>query len=417
MNIESLHTQIKRSIQDLDLSAVKGWVKQGADLNHTDDGFMCKTKGYTLSHWAVTSESLEILSYLVEKGVNYKIKVPKVGTLLEFSIETTNLEIISYLLQLDFETSEKKEFIEDSIFYAGIYDQFNKLEYLVKGDYKKAKSSLFASLKSVISREASSESYSYDINAKDKFGGTILHRIAGSKNSVKTVELLIDMGINIEHKGERGWTALDYAIDKKNIEVIFLLQKAGASGDVSETINEITLYEAIEKDDLLYVKEYINNGGDINIKINKNGHINDPLLILSISNESHLVSNFLIENGVDINLKDDLYDSTAIWHAVANGNLEIVKKLIIKGADVNYSGGGSDEGAGTLLTSAVFYRHEEIVQYLLEAGSNINEVDADGRTALHIARYDESNDIEKLLLQYNPDLEIIDDYGAKALEI
>ena len=415
MDIESLHTQIKRSIQDCSLSAVKEWVKKGADINYIDDGFMCKTKGYTLLHWAVKAESLEILSYLVENGVDYKNRVPKIGTLLDFSEVVTDLKIISYLLQLDFEVDKKRVFIENSIFYAGIHGHFKKIEYLVKGEYSRLSSDLLNLFKHIVSREAASDCYK--INTKDRFGETILHTIARSKKSLETIKLLVSKGIDIEHKGDRGWTALDYAINSKNIDVISYLKKAGAIGDVSETMNEIAMYEAIEKDDLSYLQEYMVNSGDINIRINKKGHIKEPLLVISIENSSNLISNFLIDNNVDINLKDELYDSSALWYAATKGNLEILKKLIQKGDDLNSIGGGSDEGAGTILIGAVFYGNKEIVQYSSEAGANVNDVDAYGRTALHIARYEENGDIEKLLLQYNPDLEIIDDYGAKALEV
>lgn len=52
-----------------------------------------------------------------------------------------------------------------------------------------------------------------------------------------------------------------------------------------------------------------------------------------------------------------------------------------------------------------------------ENGADINDVDAYGRTALHIARYKCNFKIEELLMSYNPDLSIEDEWRTKAMEI
>jgi ankyrin repeat protein len=76
----------------------------------------------------------------------------------------------------------------------------------------------------------------------------------------------------------------------------------------------------------------------------------------------------LIENGADLNAKDD-YGYTPLHRAAFGGNQEIVSLLILKlGNNLNV---GDDYGSTPLLL-AVFNQHENIVSLLLEAGANPN---------------------------------------------
>lgn len=59
---------------------------------------------------------------------------------------------------------------------------------------------------------------------------------------------------------------------------------------------------------------------------------------------------------------------TELQEVAAQGNSEMVKLLLERGADVNNSGGPY----GTALQAAVTQGHPEIVKLLLESGANAN---------------------------------------------
>jgi ankyrin repeat protein len=69
-------------------------------------------------------------------------------------------------------------------------------------------------------------------------------------------------------------------------------------------------------------------------------------------------------------------------HAIEKGHLGIVKSLIEQGIDVNMKGGWT---GGTPLHSAASHRPTEIVKYLILQGANVNATDKDGDTPLHNA--------------------------------
>jgi ankyrin repeat protein len=68
-----------------------------------------------------------------------------------------------------------------------------------------------------------------------------------------------------------------------------------------------------------------------------------------------------------------------LLEAVRLNEIEEVKKLIEKGADVNVV----DEYGATALYWASYKGHSEIVKILIEAGADVNVVNRDGETALY----------------------------------
>ena len=73
-----------------------------------------------------------------------------------------------------------------------------------------------------------------------------------------------------------------------------------------------------------------------------------------------------IEAGTDINVKDQMSDSTPLITAATFGKTAIAKVLIDANADLDVK---NNEGS-TALHAAAFFCHIEIVQMLIDAGAN-----------------------------------------------
>ncbi len=86
-------------------------------------------------------------------------------------------------------------------------------------------------------------------------------------------------------------------------------------------------------------------------------------------------------SGIDVNSKKQ--DPTFLGQAVKKNQVEIVKLLVSKGANVNADYGYSYNGKP--LHYAVEYGHQAIVEYLLAHKANINAQNTFGQTSLHIA--------------------------------
>gem|GEM_PF-2811400 len=89
-----------------------------------------------------------------------------------------------------------------------------------------------------------------------------------------------------------------------------------------------------------------------------------------------------------------------IVDAAGMGNVEVIKKHIANGVDVNY-----DKGDGyTPLLMASMYGKTDAVKYLIEAGADVNLVNKDGSSAILAASQYGKLDIVKMLVAAGADV-------------
>lgn len=112
---------------------------------------------------------------------------------------------------------------------------------------------------------------------------------------------------------------------------------------------------------------------------------------------------WLINSGADIEAIDDNED-TALFVASIVGDLDIIRLLIMNGANISAKNVQGD----TPLMYAVQYDNDyDVVKLLLDAGADPNAVNKSRNTALHHASINGQFDIVKLLLDYGADKSIL----------
>ena len=88
-------------------------------------------------------------------------------------------------------------------------------------------------------------------------------------------------------------------------------------------------------------------------------------------------------------INDELID------AARKGDINRIKKLLDKGADVN----AKDKDGETALMAAALRGHTEIVQFLLNKGADVNAKRNDGTTALMAAAREGHTETVRILKQ------------------
>ncbi len=127
----------------------------------------------------------------------------------------------------------------------------------------------------------------------------------------------------------------------------------------------------------------------------------------SVQQGSLRISEYLIEQDVDLNKKDST-GSTALIAAVNNGHNDIVNMLLAKGADPNVH----DEGMeATALMYAAASTDRLITSTLLSHHADINAIDVNGDPAINWATFYGHVDVMKLLIQKGADLNIMSKHG------
>ena len=115
----------------------------------------------------------------------------------------------------------------------------------------------------------------------------------------------------------------------------------------------------------------------------------------------------------DANLRDKITNSTALEHAVQNGNREMVQVLLWAKADVNFR----DSHGQTVLMLLTDKVTSELVWDLINAGAKVNARDEDGDTALISVAEVHNVDALKVLLDAGAKVNAANDNGETALMV
>ncbi|XP_057328229.1 putative ankyrin repeat protein RF_0381 [Microplitis mediator] len=287
---------------------------------------------------------------------------------------------------------------------------------------------------------------SNDTGSSIRFWQTPLHA-AVIKNRVDIVALLLTKEINVDLLSEHRETALKYAIERKNWNLIkylndirpkndiylnnlmretfknhsldqlaemgysegeiFLLLGRYAVMNMKNQEQDTILYLAIKNENIEMVKYLLDMGANVNILATyDHRNYTSGLAALHVAVDlklADIVQLLLDQEDCDVNVKSES-GLTPLHIAALNNNLAIAKKLINKGATNEvYSRYGSLLNA-TPFHMAVLKNSVEVIKYFLQdLKIHIDIKTIDGVTALQVAAKANSLDTVKLLLDHGAD--------------
>ena len=109
--------------------------------------------------------------------------------------------------------------------------------------------------------------------------------------------------------------------------------------------------------------------------------------------------------------------TTELLYAAGRGDLTAVRELIADGVSVN----AANHVGGTVLMSACASYRSEVVEFLLQAGADVNMPTKDGQTALHVAvgsspsLPEKQRECVRLLLKQGAQVDALDKSGGTPL--
>jgi len=228
-----------------------------------------------------------------------------------------------------------------------------------------------------------------DVDKTDKAGQTPLLVVSSPENErgMEMLKLLLENGADVDKENRDGYTPLQRSAKKGLVEVVKLLLEKGADIDKADEDGYTPLHKAAGSDQMEMVEFLLEKGADPSKKDNEG---NTPRQHAAIRGHSDIVRVLTKEK-----------KEQAIHSAALNDDLEAMKLLLEKGADVNQV---NEYGLTPLIFATAPDVSEEMVKLLLEKGADPNKGDYKGRTSLHWAVEQNHMDNKiKLLLEAGAD--------------
>ena len=458
VNIKNIygHTPLINAVKDIkDIQLVKLLIDAGADVNIIDETGLTAL-GYSVSN-KEDNNSIAITDLLLKSGAKVNRESTQATTALMRAAKSNNFNSVKLLLITGANINATNAANKTAINFA---TQPDVVQLLIDrgADYSIIDAVKIGSINKV---NDFIKINGIDVNDKNLLATAIYYNhidivkllidqgllinlipLAAKYKNIEIVKLLINKGMDVNEPYQRTKSTITTALIEAamvngNIDVVKVLIDTGADINAVESyLNKTALLMAIEYSDNETIELLIKYKADIN-HIDNEG--NAPIDIATRLNKTDIV-NLLIKNGAPNDLTRaikygvtdqveyllskskniDALDSngdTALTLAIKENNVNLVKMIINKGANINiisFINNYSDEYSPLMIASK--NGNKEIVNLLIKNGANVNLLNSSSMSALMTTTYDrhlitpEQIEVMKILIDAgaNPNLSIIE---------
>ena len=229
-----------------------------------------------------------------------------------------------------------------------------------------------------------------DLNAQDNSGMSLLHCAVKNKQDAIVTYLVRVRACSPKTQMKNGTSPLFDAAKSGTAEQVKLLLTFGADPNAATTSGLTALHQAAARGNLDMVKELVQAGAEVNA-ITKDGRT--PLFYAASRGKASTVS-YLLDKKAEINLADEK-GVTPLILAAGSGNAALVKFMVVN-KKANFAATAKD-GTTALIAGA---KNPEIVKFLAEKMPNVNGVNPDGNTVLHLCAETADEETVRKLLYY-----------------
>ncbi|MEP7352149.1 MAG: ankyrin repeat domain-containing protein [Acidobacteriota bacterium] len=217
-----------------------------------------------------------------------------------------------------------------------------------------------------------------------------------------------------------GTTALHWAVQADDLELVSLLIQAGAKVSTANIAGSTPLQLAAINGRAAMLERLITAGADPNAPVTKSG---DTALMMASRTGKVAAVRVLLDRGAKVNAQETWGGTSALMWAISEKHPDVVKLLLERGADVNarsyyvpsasgrgFEGTtpvpkkpseGFEEFASGWLTPLMLAARENNLasaKLLVNAGADVNAQAGDGKDALALAFFDGSYEVAEFLI-------------------
>lgn len=249
-----------------------------------------------------------------------------------------------------------------------------------------------------------------DIELCDNDGCSPIRIAAGC--SEKLVKLFIDSKANVNVQDNDGYSPLHVAVESRIHEIVNLLIRAGADVNVRNNNGQTPFYIATKHDLHTMMKSLIRAGADVNLCSDRGfPPIHHPVTSRLIHIEqAEKTLKLLLAEKADVNSPYNSGNTPIFW-AVQRQRAEMVRRLIIAGAEVNVCNSDGDTPIGIACASKTSYT-KRITYLLIRAGADVNVCNSDGESSLCIVIKNHHYSLIGMLISAGADVNVCDKDGT-----
>jgi hypothetical protein len=187
--------------------------------------------------------------------------------------------------------------------------------------------------------------------------------------------------------------------------ILLIAQAAGAAPAAAALPDPILFAIRVEQGDVRTVGAWLAAGLDPNLESDQ---IGTGLMIAAWSGDIAMMELF-VKHGADLN-RTNRFKEQALMHAVWNGQHKAADWLLARGAQVNRE--GSEWSA---LHYAAFAGRDDLARLLIQKNADVNAKSTNGSTALMMAAREGRDKIAAMLLEAGASRDAKNDHGEDAL--
>jgi ankyrin repeat protein len=251
---------------------------------------------------------------------------------------------------------------------------------------------------------------------------------AAERRDWQSVRALAERKADVNVAQPDGTTALQWAAHWNDLDAVKALLGSGANPKIANRYGVTPLSEAAAVGNAPMIEALLSAGADPNTLTTADG---ETALMTAARSGSPDAVKILLAHGAEVNAKENYRGQTALMWAAAEHHAEVVKILLDHGADWKVLSLARDTNIPKLsaassvtamarggLTAFHFAAREgdiETGRVMLDAGVDINQVDADNTSPLVVSILNKRYSYAKFLLDRGADPNIADARGRAAL--
>ena len=241
-----------------------------------------------------------------------------------------------------------------------------------------------------------------DIDQADEFGNIPL-LLAVENGHIGVLELLIKHEANLEVSDPDGFTPLIMSAELNHPELLQLLLDGGADIAAEDKAERTALDWAI----IMQSAE-----AETILRENDAPSSAEKSFIAAIQTNNIDAVKALLEKGADVN--EPAYTTkTPLHYASHSRNKDILKLMLIEGADLE----AKTELGFTPLSYAIGLNHPDNCRILLEAGADVDAIDNWKRTGLNVTAGLGLPEVTAILLEFGATANTLDQWNWSALDV